>query len=104
MNLKVLIIALISFMNLFKSFQLHYKYTSLIHNRLNKQNKQMALFSSSMNSNYKRPSLDDIERISKGQAAKSRGVGSRQVPHRLNTVCFFVIYINDKVSALLMDI
>ena len=31
-----------------------------------------------------RPSLDDVERISKGQAAKKRGVGSRQVPHRLN--------------------
>ena len=31
-----------------------------------------------------RPSLDDVERISKGLAAKKRGVGSRQVPHRLN--------------------
>jgi hypothetical protein len=31
-----------------------------------------------------RPSLDDIERISYGQAAKRRGVGSRAVPHRLN--------------------
>ena len=31
-----------------------------------------------------RPSLDDVERISKGQAAKKRGVGSRAVPHRLN--------------------
>lgn len=31
-----------------------------------------------------RPSLDDIERISKGQKAKKRGVGSRAVPHRLN--------------------
>ncbi len=31
-----------------------------------------------------RPSLDDVERISKGQAAKRRGVGSRAVCHRLN--------------------
>lgn len=31
-----------------------------------------------------RPSLDDVERISKGQAAKKRGTGSRGVPHRLN--------------------
>lgn len=31
-----------------------------------------------------RPSLDDIERISYGQAAKRRGTGSRAVPHRLN--------------------
>lgn len=31
-----------------------------------------------------RPSLDDVERISKGQAAKKRGVGSRAVCHRLN--------------------
>jgi hypothetical protein len=31
-----------------------------------------------------RPSLDDVERISYGQAAKKRGVGSRSVPHRLN--------------------
>lgn len=31
-----------------------------------------------------RPSLDDVERISKGLAAKKRGVGSRNVPHRLN--------------------
>lgn len=31
-----------------------------------------------------RPTLDDVERISRGQAAKRRGTGSRQVPHRLN--------------------
>lgn len=31
-----------------------------------------------------RPSLDDVERISRGQAAKRRGTGSRSVPHRLN--------------------
>ena len=31
-----------------------------------------------------RPSLDDVERISYGQAAKKRGTGSRGVPHRLN--------------------
>ena len=33
---------------------------------------------------YNRPTLDDIERISKGQAANRRGTGSRMVPHRLN--------------------
>lgn len=37
------------------------------------------LFASSV-----RPSLDDVERISRGQAAKKRGTGSRAVPHRLN--------------------
>ena len=37
------------------------------------------LFASSV-----RPSKDDVERISRGQAAKKRGTGSRQVPHRLN--------------------
>jgi len=31
-----------------------------------------------------RPTLDDVERISYGQAAKKRGTGSRNVPHRLN--------------------
>eukprot|EP00306_Pavlova_sp_CCMP459_P009023 CAMPEP_0185183982 /NCGR_PEP_ID=MMETSP1140-20130426/2301_1 /TAXON_ID=298111 /ORGANISM="Pavlova sp., Strain CCMP459" /LENGTH=320 /DNA_ID=CAMNT_0027750021 /DNA_START=8 /DNA_END=970 /DNA_ORIENTATION=+ len=31
-----------------------------------------------------RPSLDDVERISRGQRAKQRGVGSRATPHRLN--------------------
>jgi len=31
-----------------------------------------------------RPSIDDVERISKGLAAKRRGTGSRAVPHRLN--------------------
>lgn len=31
-----------------------------------------------------RPSLDDVERLSRGQAAKHRGTGSRAVPHRLN--------------------
>ena len=31
-----------------------------------------------------RPSLDDVERISRGDAAKRRGTGSRMVPHRLN--------------------
>jgi len=36
------------------------------------------------NSKKARPSLDDVERISKGQAARKRGVGSRAVPHRLN--------------------
>ncbi|KAK9813952.1 hypothetical protein WJX73_006411 [Symbiochloris irregularis] len=32
-----------------------------------------------------RPSLQDVEKLSKGDAAKKRGTGSRQVPHRLNT-------------------
>ena len=31
-----------------------------------------------------RPTLDDVERISRGDAAKSRGTGSRRIPHRLN--------------------
>lgn len=31
-----------------------------------------------------RPSLDDVERLSKGLAAKKRGTGSRAVCHRLN--------------------
>ena len=31
-----------------------------------------------------RPTIDDVERISRGQAAKRRGTGSRAVPHRLN--------------------
>jgi hypothetical protein len=31
-----------------------------------------------------RPTLDDVERISMGKAAKRRGTGSRNVPHRLN--------------------
>lgn len=31
-----------------------------------------------------RPSLDDVERISQGNAAKARGTGSRRIPHRLN--------------------
>ena len=32
-----------------------------------------------------RPTLDDVERISWGKAAKQRGTGSRGVPHRLNS-------------------
>jgi hypothetical protein len=31
-----------------------------------------------------RPSLDDVQRISSGDAARHRGTGSRAVPHRLN--------------------
>lgn len=31
-----------------------------------------------------RPTLDDVERLSRGQAAKKRGTGSRAVCHRLN--------------------
>ena len=33
---------------------------------------------------FVRPTLDDVERISRGDAAKRRGTGSRAVPHRLN--------------------
>ena len=32
----------------------------------------------------RRPTLDDVQRLSEGKAAKSRGFGSRQIPHRLN--------------------
>lgn len=32
----------------------------------------------------RRPSKTDVERISRGEAAKKRGTGSRAVPHRLN--------------------
>jgi len=31
-----------------------------------------------------RPSIDDVENLSYGRAAKRRGTGSRKVPHRLN--------------------
>jgi len=31
-----------------------------------------------------RPTLDDVDRLSRGEAAKRRGTGSRGVPHRLN--------------------
>ena len=31
-----------------------------------------------------RPTLDDVERLARGDATKRRGVGSRRVPHRLN--------------------
>ena len=31
-----------------------------------------------------RPTLADVERLSRGEAATRRGIGSRQVPHRLN--------------------
>jgi hypothetical protein len=31
-----------------------------------------------------RPTLDDVQRISQGDAARRRGTGSRAVPHRLN--------------------
>lgn len=41
-------------------------------------------FSISMKRDIVRPSIDDVERISKGLAAKKRGTGSRAVPHRLN--------------------
>lgn len=47
-------------------------------------NYRYQLFSLNRLQSSARPSLDDVERISKGQAAKKRGVGSRQVPHRLN--------------------
>ena len=38
----------------------------------------------SKNKSGGRPSLQDVENISRGDAAKRRGTGSRQVPHRLN--------------------
>ncbi|KAL4520968.1 hypothetical protein Ndes2526B_g00147 [Nannochloris sp. 'desiccata'] len=31
-----------------------------------------------------RPTLDDVQRLSEGRAARTRGYGSRQIPHRLN--------------------
>jgi len=31
-----------------------------------------------------RPTLDDVERTSKGQGAKARGTGSRRIPQRLS--------------------
>ena len=31
-----------------------------------------------------RPTLADVERLARGEAATRRGIGSRQVPHRLN--------------------
>eukprot|EP00798_Chlamydomonas_sp_ICE-L_P032562 gene32562-12480_t len=31
-----------------------------------------------------RPNIDDVERISFGQKSKTRGTGSRRIPHRLN--------------------
>ncbi len=31
-----------------------------------------------------RPLLDDVDRIARGDAARVRGTGSRDVPHRLN--------------------
>lgn len=32
----------------------------------------------------RRPTQDDVQRLSEGRAAKTRGWGSRQIPHRLN--------------------
>lgn len=31
-----------------------------------------------------RPDVGDVERLSRGEPAKRRGTGSREVPHRLN--------------------
>ena len=31
-----------------------------------------------------RPTLDDVERLARGDATKRRGIGSRRIPHRLN--------------------
>ena len=31
-----------------------------------------------------RPHVDDVDRLSHGDAAKVRGTGSRDIPHRLN--------------------
>jgi hypothetical protein len=36
------------------------------------------------NNKLQRISRDDVERLSRGQASKQRGYGSRKVPHRLN--------------------
>lgn len=36
------------------------------------------------NTRIQRPTLDDVQRLSEGRAAKTRGWGSRQTPHRLN--------------------
>jgi hypothetical protein len=44
---------------------------------------------------FSRPSLDDIERISKGLAATKRGVGSRMVPHRLNNAGRYCMYYTE---------
>ena len=43
-----------------------------------------ALYGKKDKINSNRPSKDDVMRISRGQRSKSRGVGSRLVPHRLN--------------------
>lgn len=32
-----------------------------------------------------RPEMDDVDRLSKGGAAKRRGTGSFHIPHRLNS-------------------
>lgn len=52
-----------------------------------------------------RPSLDDVERLSRGQAAKKRGTGSRGVCHRLNEserkvlyMCFVEVYMVGKTA------
>lgn len=44
-----------------------------------------SLFLQNIPKNLKiRPSLDDVERISHGQPALKRGVGNRNIPHRIN--------------------
>lgn len=46
---------------------------------------QLARASTKTEETSRRPSLNDVESLSKGNAARQRGTGSRQVPHRLNT-------------------
>lgn len=45
---------------------------------------RLRLYAKKKKSDSGRPSLDDVERLSRGQAAKKRGTGSRGVCHRLN--------------------
>ena len=44
----------------------------------------MALTTRPRSADPLRPTLDDVQRLSEGRAAKKRGWGSRQIPHRLN--------------------
>lgn len=52
-----------------------------------RRSRHLCLYACSQSSRaprLRRPTLDDVERLSRGQAAKNRGTGSRAVPHRLN--------------------
>ncbi|DBA77615.1 TPA: hypothetical protein ACH3X1_009413 [Trebouxia sp. C0004] len=58
-----------------------------LHNTARTKSAAVRLFSTSVlckKDSTSRPTLDDVERISKGNAAKARGTGSRRIPHRLN--------------------